>query len=1334
MKIRIISLFFLLFSTHPATAEYFHNLGLQNGLSQPSVLSITQDGLGRMWFGTQEGINMYDGAQIAYVKGEIIDAEGKKLWIGNYVPFIVHDTDGNIFFIADNNLFGYDIHAATFKQYTTGNATTALAVYQNEIWYARKDSLFAYDSKQHAVRIKMKLPPHVVNTLTISETNIYVGMMEGMYIIPHNTLQPSKFLLENVDVYCIFESSNKEVWIGTRMQGLYRFKNNVLQEVPYVLTGSEGIRNLQIRAFVEDDEHNIWFGTFVGLQKYDVRKQTYTLIQTPQYVGGLNHPSIFSLYTDRQGTIWIGSFYGEVNYFAPNRNGFVHYDYQTGNLSNLYYSYIGEMTSDKHGNLWLSTDGGGLGCINEKWELVHQFTAGGSNSIPHNNVKSISYDSENDYLYIGTHIGGLSRYDFQKKEFYNYLEHPSEDFPIPRRFIYQVKMWNGKLYLSSREGVFQLDPLTNHFTFLFKPESYCINFDIDEEGNFYANQADQVVIVSLLDVTRQCCIKLQDMGYKGSISHVQVMKNGVYICTLGNGLLFYDRKTKNMTVYNAENSTLPSNYCYNAKQTASNKLILTGDRGIILFDPIEESFTGLGQKEVYLRAPIIRDCGIYVSPDNRIYIGDTKGVTLLKEEEIRAPQIEESSLYFSTLYVNNRLIEPSPENKILTVTLPFTRKLVLDTEENNLLIKFAHSDYQNKHTQQGFEYKLEGQDKGWTFTSTPEARYTNLVPGDYILYVRMAYASSQLPIQLTIHIATPWYATWWAWMIYLFTIVSSITYYTRNRLAKQTLAQSLEKERIEKLHIEEMNHAKLVFFTNVSHEFRTPLTLIVSHIDMLLQNQLSPQVYNRVLKIKQSAQQMTNLISELLDFRRFTQNRFILRIEKRDMCKFLKEIYFSFSDFALQRNIGYSFQCNPMEIMCWFDAKQLEKVFFNLLSNAFKYTADGGEIGIITAIDNDRVKIQICDTGSGISDSDFANIFSRFYQVGDQLENKLSSGAGIGLALTKSIVEKHHGTISVESEVGKGSIFTITLSLSIDIYQGDEHIQFVDSVSDIIIATETLLDEKMAPFFEVPELKDSLLQETVKKNERKLLLVEDNKELLQILQQLFAPFYQVYWANNGKEGLAQAYEYKPDLIISDIMMPEMTGIEMCLHIKNSIDLCHIPIILLTALNGTEQSIEGLNRGADDYISKPFNAQLLLARANNLVRNRLLIQHQFRKKPLLEIDLTSINPLDQEMLRKTSQIIEEHIDDPDFDIPELCREVGIGRSLLYSKFKALTGMTPNSFVLNYRLKHAATLLHRYSDLPIAEVSDRCGFSSPVYFSRCFKKQYGCTPQSYQKRID
>lgn len=1333
MKFRIIFLLLLFFNILPASAEYFRNLSLQNGLSQPSVLSIAQDGLGRMWFGTQEGINMYDGEQITYVKGMITNIQGDSLWIGNYVPFVVNDSDGNIFFIADNNLFGYDIHTSTYRQYTEGSATTALAVCQNEIWYTCKDSLFAYNRRQDASHFKLQLPSRTINALTVSETNIYVGMADGLYIFSHDALDRPRFMLEKTDIYSIFECSDKEAWIGTRMQGLYRLRGDELQKVPHTPTSNAGIRNPQIRAFVEDDEHNIWFGTFAGLQKYDTQKQTYTLIQIPQYVGGLNHPSIFSLYKDRQGTIWIGSYYGGVNYFSPDRSGVVHYDYQTGNLSNLYYSYIGEMVKDKHDNLWISTDGGGISCVNSNWELIHQFAAGSPNSILYNNIKSICYDRENDCLYVGTHLGGLSRYDIQKNRFYNYQENQSGNAVAPRNFIYQVKMWKEKLYLSSREGIFQLDPATNHFTFLFKPHSYCTNFDIDEEGNFYANQGDKVMIVPLSDLSRKTFLRLKEMGYKGGIARILATQEGAYICTLGSGLLFYNRKAGITTVYNTGNSTLPSNYCYNIKQTASNKFILTGDRGIMLYDPTEQTFIRLGQKEISLRAPIIRDCGIYISPDNKIYIGDTKGVTLLNEEEFQTSQVEISSLYFSTLHINNKLIQPCPDGGTLTEALPFAKELDLDSEQNNLLIRFAHSDYQNKHAQQGFEYKLEGLDRAWTYTPVPEARYTNLDPGKYVLYVRMAHASSQPPIRLAIHIATPWYATWWAWILYLVTVGSVIIYYAWSKITKQALARSLEKERIEKRHIEELNQAKLVFFTNVSHEFRTPLTLIVSHIDTLLQNQLlPPQVYNKILKIKQSAQRMTNLVSELLDFRRFTQNRFILQIGKRDIGKFLKEIYLSFSDYAHQSGIRYNFRCNPQEIVCWFDAKQLEKVFFNLLTNAFKYTPEGGEIGITVTTDNGNVKVQIYDTGCGISDSDSAHIFDRFYQADNQRGTEQSPGTGIGLALTKSIVEKHHGTISVESEVGKGSTFTITLSLNMNVYQNDEHVQFVDDTpAEVMAINEPPAEDRAVVPNDISMPEDGPLHETELETDRKLLLVEDNKELLQILQQLFEPFYKIYLANNGKEGLALAYEHKPNLIISDVMMPEMSGTEMCLQIKNNIDLCHIPIILLTALNTTEQNIEGLNRGADDYISKPFNAQLLLARANNLVRNRLLIQHQLRKQPLSEIDLTSINPLDQEMLRKTSQIIEEHIDDPDFDIPELCKGIGVGRSLLYSKFKALTGMTPNNFVLNYRLKHAATLLRQYSDIPISEVSDRSGFSSPVYFSRCFKNQYGCTPQNYQK---
>lgn len=565
-------------------------------------------------------------------------------------------------------------------------------------------------------------------------------------------------------------------------------------------------------------------------------------------------------------------------------------------------------------------------------------------------------------------------------------------------------------------------------------------------------------------------------------------------------------------------------------------------------------------------------------------------------------------------------------------------------------------------------------------------------------------------------------------MLYIISFIGCLYYFISSRIAKRTLALSLEKERFEKQQIEQLNQEKLVFFTNVSHEFRTPLTLIISHIDIILQkSSLNPSIYNQILKIRKNAQQMSNLISELLEFRKLEQNHKTLQISQQDITPFLKEIYFSFVDYAHLRNIHYDFQLSETPTLCWFDSQLLEKVFFNLLSNAFKYTPDNGNIIISGRTTDNEVEISISDTGSGIAKNDVSQIFARFFQANNQKPGEYSSpGTGIGLALSKTIVEKHHGTITVDSTLGKGSTFTVRLPRNADVFQADKNIQLsnqqqessiVPGSLDVLPETDTYLTE-------------SVHTENAEEKTHTVLLVEDNEELLQLLTELFSPFYEVICATNGEEGLKQVYEHKIDLIISDIMMPKMSGTEMCLQIKNNIDYCHIPLILLTALNSTEQNIEGLNRGADDYITKPFHAQLLLARANNLIRSRLLMQHQFDKKPISEIDLTCIK-LDKDILKRTAESIEQHIDDTEYDIPVLCKEVGIGRSLLYTKFKALTGMTPNNFILNYRLKHAAALLQQYPDIPIAEVSDRCGFSSPVYFSRCFKNQYGCTPQNYRK---
>lgn len=845
----IVVLWLLLLNSLGVRAEYFRNLNVSDGLSQPSVMAIAQDGLGRMWFGTLEGINVYDGKSLRYMKGRMVSGKDT-LWMGNEISFLASDAQGDIYCVSDGNLFGYDIRTSELKQYNHTNHTDALVSFENEIWYACRDSLFLYDTQRKEISLFSTLPPYRVNTLLADEATVLVGTINGLYVLDRKRGTLKGHLLAGKDIYHLFKSSKKELWVSLRTEGLYRGTiEGGMEQVPYMSGTNSGLISRRVRQIAEDEEQNIWFGTFLGLQKYDSRKGTYSVIQIPQYVGGLTHPSIFSLYKDRQGILWVGSYYGGVNYFRPNAEGVIHYDFQGYNAPFLYHSYIGEIVKDKQGNLWFGTDGGGMSCVSSDWKLLHHFSDVSPHSLLSNNIKSISYDSLRNCLFVGTHLGGLSRYDLTGKKFHHYLEHRAAGAVTPGDIIYHTRMWRGDLYLSSKEGMFRLDSNDNQFVPLLGLSGIYVDFDIDEQGVLYLMQGHHLIISSVWGDPKQDHILHLD-AYSGGLSGIQATENGVYICTLGAGLLFYDKKTEQITQYTSQNSGLPSDYCYKSKETVDRKLIVTGDQGITLFNPEEQTFVTFKQYEYFPDANIIRECGVYVSSDNSIYVGDTKGVTFLHEADFHSDLQKKASVYFSSLYVNNRLITPLTSDGILSQSLPFTKELHLEANQNNILVQFSNTDYTNEHTFQGFEYKLEGQDKDWIFTPTSEARYTNLSPGTYTLLVRMAHQRWQEPARLSVYIAVPWYISWWACAIYVTSILLITGYYLQNRAAKRALALSLEKTKFEKEHAEQVNHDKLVFFTNISHEFRTPLTLIASHVDQLLQNPNLPSlIYNNVNSI-----------------------------------------------------------------------------------------------------------------------------------------------------------------------------------------------------------------------------------------------------------------------------------------------------------------------------------------------------------------------------------------------------------------------------------------------------------------------------------------------------
>lgn len=621
----------------------------------------------------------------------------------------------------------------------------------------------------------------------------------------------------------------------------------------------------------------------------------------------------------------------------------------------------------------------------------------------------------------------------------------------------------------------------------------------------------------------------------------------------------------------------------------------------------------------------------------------------------------------------------------------------------------------------------------WTQTSGTTVTYTNLPPGDYTLKVRSMENKESLKdaICLNIHVSAPFYATIWAYLFYVLCLTALMVAFVRFKTRQAALRSSLEFERKEKERIEELNQVKLRFFTNISHEFRTPLTLILGQIEVLMQMDLGTTIYNRIQRIYKNAWHMRNLISELLDFRKQEQGYLKLRVEEQNLVTFTRQIYMCFYEYAQKKEITYRFDSVEETISVWFDPIQLQKVIFNLLSNAFKYTSNKGNITVEVRKVASQAVVSVCDTGIGIPVEHISKIFDRFYQTDNaSSSSSFTLGTGIGLALAKGIMNMHHGKIEVESTVGEGTKFILSLPLG-NRHFSDEEMAVTEGRESLIIP-ETSVSSYGQLMAE--EIKESESQKNIDEEDKPtILLVDDNTELLSMLEDIFLPMYNVYTACNGREGLEMAQQIQPDLIVSDVIMPEMSGKDLCYKIKTNVELSHISVVLLTAQTSVEYVVEGLMFGADDYITKPFNIKVLVARCNNLIKNKKRLIAHYAGKVITESPVAeAINEKDKELLTKCVNIVRENFENPDFDVTALASELCMGRSKLYMQFKQMTGLTPNEFILKVKLDEAMSLLTDHPELNITEISVRLGFSSPRYFSKSFKAFFGIAPQGVRSR--
>ena len=1001
------------------------------------------------------------------------------------------------------------------------------------------------------------------------------------------------------------------------------------------------------------------------------------------------------------------------------------------------------MAEDSSGRLWICTEGGGLNCYNADTGIFtrYQHRKGDASSVGSNNLKSIFYRKENERLYVGAHLGGIFVLDLKSNKGHTLHNIVGDPTSLPHEIVNDIQEYKDGLALLTQGGVAFMDPVTEKFS----PLSNDVNvrkllnkryafetFLIDSRQRMWLASVNGGVICVDLPSSKITEYAM-DTNNPSSIGRFKVVhifedsRGSVFFCTIGSGIYEYQEGEQSFKSYSTSNQCLPSDYCYYiCESVEDHRLFILHGKGLSIFNrekgEVENTYHLFNQT-------YSQGSALYLDKNGTLFISGTNGLALFQKQSLYALP-SKSLLNFDKLFIFNEEICPNDQSGILTDILAKTSDIYLSYKQNNITVEFASFNYNNDRNRL-FEYRLEGFDKAWAQTTGTTITYTNLPPGEYILRARPLAGKENLDeeVHLNIHVSAPFYATVWAYFFYLLCLLGVMIAFIRFKTRQAALKSSLEFERKEKERIEELNQVKLRFFTNISHEFRTPLTLILGQIEVLMQMDLGTTIYNRILRIYKNAWHMRNLISELLDFRKQEQGYLKLKVEEQNLVTFTRQIYMCFYEYAQKKEITYRFDNVEETISVWFDSKQLQKVIFNLLSNAFKYTPNKGSIRVEVRMLASQAIVSVCDTGVGIPEEHISKIFERFYQTDNS--SSFTLGTGIGLALAKGIMNMHHGKIDVESTVGKGTKFTLSLPLG-NRHFSDEEMATVESRESVIISEAV----PMLPFEQIMDVEEekTKVQENIKEEDKPIiLLVDDNEELLSMLEDLFLPIYKVYIAHDGREGLEMARQIQPDLIISDVMMPEMSGKELCYKIKTNVELSHISVILLTAQTSVEYVVEGLMFGADDYVTKPFNVKVLIARCNNLIKNKKRLIAHYAGKTITESPVTeAINERDKELLAKCVNIIKENFENPAFDVTALASELCVGRSKLYMQFKQMTGLTPNEFILKIKLDEAMSLLKNHPELNISEISIRLGFSSPRYFSKSFKAFFGVAPQTVRSR--
>ena len=1333
----------------------FERIGNQQGLSQSTVLKIFQDKKGFLWFATRDGLNKYDGYNFTVYRHIFNDPNSIS---SSSITSISEDRNENLWVgTADGGINKMDKETGKFIRFKQTdskndisklNISSIIVTKDNQIYATTYGAgLLQIDAQKGATKWKI-IETNPISTNSISQIyqdkkgNLLLGGPYGIFTQISKDGSAEAFKIQNSltpkrnQITCFFEDFRGDILVGTRGNGLYKI-DLITRKISQILYNTNQIdRDNLIMSLAYDQEGTLWVGTDSGviLIKNNDFKKPIHLQSNPDSETGLSSHAIQGLMVDRDDNVWIGTWEAGLNVHFRNRNKFSLYRHKTNTEQSLLRDKITSIACEDNNKVWIGSNSG-LTLLDRKANYYKHFIINPSTSavLNNNDINFLHIDNDGD-LNILTWGTGMRILKKGTNNFQNYHFNNGQSnayFTCVESSKVSHKLWIG----TQESGLLVFDKITGIFTPI--PELNKKGILAEIHVNSILEDSNGILWIGSYNngtfkydpKTRQ--INHYEQSEKvGSIkgNHIfQIFEDTqkrIWIATNGGGLCLYQPETNTFKTWTTFDG-LPNNTIKGILEDKHQNLWLATNEGLSEFLIRSNSFKNYTQKDGLQGSEFLINAYAQ-NKGGEMFFGGTGGMNVFHPDSLKENN-KVPPVYITGLRLFNKPVNIGQKGSPLQKNILATDELIFESNQNVFSLEFTALDFEslkNNH----YAYLMEGFDTDWQYVGTQRiASYTNLNAGEYTFRVKASNNDGVWnPQQATmkIIILPPWYKSWWAFWIYGGLIIGSIYVFRKVVQVRERFKLDIRIQEKENLQIQELDRLKTNFFTNISHEFRTPLTLIISPLEKYLsENSDLPDPHRRRAEsIYRNAKQLQKLINQLLDLSKLEAGRLSPEITQSDLIEFIENITNTFQDLAEHKNISLQYVTTEKQLMAYFDSDIVEKILTNLLSNAFKFSKEGGEIIVSVALkssDNQQVIIKVSDNGIGISHENLPNIFNRFYQVQDKHQPQIV-GTGVGLSLCKELAELHRGEILVSSKIGEGTTFSVYLPITKNAFE----IQWIRE-------GENVYENQNNQIGKIMQASDNQQINNTEKDKPLILIAEDNEDLRTYIKEIFVQDFQIMEADNGKCALKLAIENLPDLIISDWMMPQLTGVELCENIKMNATTSHIPVIILTSRSSNESKLTGLETGADDYITKPFNANLLEVRVKNILENRKRLRGLFINSPKIKAREITLNSSDEHFLERAIKIVEDNMSNINLDIAFLEDELKMSNMQMYRKLKSLTNLSGNEFIKNVRLKKAVQLLES-ENYNVSEIAYKVGFSDPSYFSRIFKKQYGKAPSDYVEK--